>query len=86
MKLLFDLFSDKLIVTGSGSFDIKVEVGKYLVGRAIYFELFPLSFEEFLLWRAKDLYRIFLEYKSQVKSFLLNNGEIDIKVLNHQTR
>ena len=34
VKLLFDLFSDrlKLIVTGSGSFDIKVEVGKYLVG------------------------------------------------------
>jgi predicted AAA+ superfamily ATPase len=42
VKLLFDLFSDRLmlIVTGSGSFDIKVEVGKYLVGRAVYFELF----------------------------------------------
>ena len=86
VKLLFDLFSDKLklIVTGSGSFDIKVEVGKYLVGRAVYFELFPLSFEEFLLWRAKDLYRIFLEYKSQVKSFLLNNGEIDVSPAFHR--
>jgi predicted AAA+ superfamily ATPase len=86
VKLLFDLFSDKLklIVTGSGSFDIKVEVGKYLVGRAVYFELFPLSFEEFLLWRAKDLYRVFLEYKSQVKGFLLNNGEIDVSPAFHR--
>jgi len=68
LKLLFDLFSDrlKLIATGSGSFDIKVEVGKYLVGRAVYFELLPLSFEEFLLWRAKDLYGLFMEYKSQL--------------------
>lgn len=80
VKLLFDLFSDKLklIITGSGSFDIKVEVGKYLVGRAIYFELFPLSFEEFLLWKAKDLHKIFLEYKKQVMSFLLNGEKLNI--------
>ncbi|MCX8189367.1 MAG: ATP-binding protein [Nitrososphaeria archaeon] len=79
IKLLFDLFSDKVkfIVTGSGSFDIKVEVGKYLVGRAIYFELFPLTFEEFLLWKAKDLYKIFVEYRSRVEEFILNGKAID---------
>ena len=72
LKLLFDLFSGnlKLFVTGSGSFDIKVEVGKYLVGRAVYFELFPLDFEEFLLWKKKDLHSLFLGYKRTLEDFL----------------
>ncbi|MEM3503547.1 MAG: ATP-binding protein [Nitrososphaeria archaeon] len=81
LKLLFDLFSDKVkfIITGSGSFDIKVEVGKYLVGRAIYFELFPLTFEEFLLWKAKDLHKIFVGYRSQVEDFILDGKSLDCK-------
>ncbi|HIE41105.1 MAG TPA: hypothetical protein EYP80_00410, partial [Candidatus Aenigmarchaeota archaeon] len=49
IKLIYDTYPKiKLFVTGSGSFDIKVPLGKYLVGRAIYFELLPLNFEEFL--------------------------------------
>ena len=81
LKLFYDLFSDKtkIIVTGSGSFDIKVEIGKYLVGRAIYFELLQLDFEEFLLWKAKDLYRVFIDYKNSIKDFLLYNKKIDIE-------
>jgi predicted AAA+ superfamily ATPase len=72
IKLIYDLFSDtiKLFVTGSGSFDIKVEIGKHLVGRAVYFELPPLDFEEFLLWRAKDLHKVFTDYKKSLQDFL----------------
>lgn len=79
VKLIFDLFSDKikLILTGSGSFDIKVEVGKHLVGRSIYFELLPLSFEEFLLWKAKDLHKLFQEYLKETKSFILERKKIE---------
>ena len=78
LKLLFDLYHDnlKLFITGSGSFDIKVEIGKYLVGRSIYFELLPLDFENFLLWRAKDIHKIFLDYKKSVKGFILEDEEI----------
>lgn len=81
IKLIFDLFSDKLklCVTGSGSFDIKVEIGKHMVGRAIYFELLPLDFEEFLLWKAKDLYKIFLDYKKGTKDFILSGKNIEVK-------
>ena len=81
IKLIYDLFSEKikLFVTGSGSFDIKVEIGKYLVGRAIYFELPPLDFEEFLLWRAKDLHRVFLDYKKSIKDFILEKENIEIE-------
>jgi predicted AAA+ superfamily ATPase len=81
IKLIYDLFSEKikLFVTGSGSFDIKVEIGKYLVGRAIYFELPPLDFEEFLLWRAKDLHKVFLDYKKSIKDFILEKENIEIE-------
>lgn len=81
IKLIFDLFSDKLklFVTGSGSFDIKVEIGKHLVGRAVYFELLPLDFEEFLLWKAKDLHKLFLDYRKSIKNFVLNGKEINAK-------
>ena len=79
VKLIFDTFSEKIkiIITGSGSFDIKVEIGKYLVGRCIYFELFPLDFEEFLLWKAKDLYKIFIDLKNSVKEFILSGKSIE---------
>jgi len=81
LKLLFDLFSEKLklVVSGSGSFDIKVEVSKYLVGRAVFFELFPLDFEEFLLWRKKDLYEIFLDYKKNFLDFILKGKKIKVE-------
>jgi uncharacterized protein len=81
LKLLFDLYKGdlKLYVTGSGSFDIKVEIGKYLVGRAIYFELFPLDFENFLLWRAEDLHKTFLDYKKIFNDFITNKKEITEK-------
>jgi len=81
LKLLFDLYKEnlKLYVTGSGSFDIKVEIGKYLVGRAIYFELFPLDFENFLLWMAEDLHKTFLDYKKTFNDFITNKKEITEK-------
>ena len=79
VKLIFDIFSDKIkiVITGSGSFDIKVEIGKYLVGRCIYFELFPLDFEEFLLWKAKDLYKTFIDLRNSVKEFILSGKNIE---------
>lgn len=41
----------KLIVSGSSSFDIKNRFKDSLVGRTVNFEIFPLSFEEFLLFK-----------------------------------
>ncbi len=71
IKLIYDSFPDiKLFVTGSGSFDIKVLVSKYLVGRAVGFELLPLNFQEFLLWKAKDLAKIHEEHKKEVVFFI----------------
>jgi predicted AAA+ superfamily ATPase len=82
IKLIYDLFSDRLKVflTGSGSFDIKVEVGKHLVGRGVFFELLPLDFEEFLMWKARDLHGLFSEYRRVLMDFILAGKESNVKV------
>ena len=43
----------KLLVSGSSTFEIKRKFKKSLVGRIINFELYPLSFEEFLIFKNK---------------------------------
>ena len=80
LKLLFDLYGDRLkvIATGSGSFDIKVEVGKHLVGRAVYFELMPLTFEEFLMWKARDLHPTYLGLVESLFNFL-KGGKLEVE-------
>ncbi len=79
LKLIYDLFPDiKLFVSGSGSFDIKVPVMKYLVGRAITFELFPLTFEEFVLWKARDLHDFHKEFRAALMRFM-DGEEYDVE-------
>lgn len=41
----------KLIVSGSSTFEIRKKMEKALVGRALNFEIFGLSFEEFLIFK-----------------------------------
>lgn len=52
LKLISDHYQCiKVIVSGSSTFEIKKKVGKALVGRAFAFEIFGLSFEEFLMFK-----------------------------------
>lgn len=52
LKLTADHHKEiKLIVSGSSSFDIKNKFKNSLVGRTINFEIFPLSFWEFLTFK-----------------------------------
>lgn len=52
LKLIADHHKEiKLIVSGSSSFDIKNKFKNSLVGRTINFEIFPLSFREFLTFK-----------------------------------
>jgi len=66
LKLIYDTYPNlKFIVSGSSTLDI-AKLGEYLVGRIVYFELFPFSFAELL--RAKDK-RLFREYKNKKFDF-----------------
>ena len=55
LKLFHDNFGEKikLIVSGSSSFEIKSKFKNSLVGRTVDFEVWPLDFEEFLLFKNK---------------------------------
>ncbi len=54
LKLFHDHYSHiKLIVSGSSSFEIRSKFKDSLVGRTVNFELFPLDFGEFLIFKKK---------------------------------
>ncbi len=56
LKLLHDHYpSIKLTVSGSSTFSIKDKFKDSLVGRTVNFELYPLSFDEFLIFKEASI-------------------------------
>ncbi len=52
IKILHDHYPNlKLLVSGSSTFEIKKKFKQSLAGRTITFEIYPLSFEEFLVFK-----------------------------------
>ena len=72
LKLLYDKYESrvKFVVSGSGAFDIKRMVGSFLVGRAFFLTLLPLSFEEFVRWKDGTAWKILVENKRQLIDFI----------------
>src|SRR3989344_3101916 len=58
IKYLYDHYNVKFFVTGSSSYYLKNLFPESLAGRKFVFELFPLSFEEFLIFKGakKEFY------------------------------
>lgn len=75
LKLLYDLTKNiKFIITGSSSLEIADHLGKFLVGRAFLFNLYPLSFEEFILAKNQNIKNYFQEKKQALYRFIGDNG------------
>jgi len=53
VKYLYDHYNIKFFLTGSSSFYLKNLFPESLAGRKIIYELFPLDFEEFLIFKEK---------------------------------
>lgn len=71
IKYLHDVEGIRVIVSGSGSFDIKIPVTGELVGRAARLEVLPLSFDEFLLWKSdENVYDVYSECREAVYNIL----------------
>ena len=69
LKLIYDSYPNiKIIITGSSSLDIR-GVGSALVGRIIFFELYPFSFGEFLKAKDEKIYIYYKRYKLSLSSF-----------------
>lgn len=70
LKILHDHYDWlKLIVSGSSSFQIKSKFKDSLVGRTVDFELYPLDFEEFLVFKNENYN---LRYAETFKSGNIN--------------
>src|SRR3989344_2411399 len=54
IKYLYDHYKIKFIVTGSSSFYLKNLFSESLSGRKLIFEMYPLTFEEFLKFKEVD--------------------------------
>lgn len=55
IKITHDHYPNiKLFVSGSSTFEIKKKFKESLAGRTVNFELYPLSFEEFLIFKKKE--------------------------------
>ncbi len=67
LKLVYDTeLNLKIIVSGSSTLDLN-EVGSYLVGRALFFELYPFLFSEFLKAKDKVLFEHYQKYRFNCK-------------------
>lgn len=67
VKYLYDHYDVKFFLTGSSSFYLKNLFPESLAGRKIVFEMFPLTFEEFLLFKGieRQRYATFHEMASR---------------------
>ncbi|MGF3521473.1 MAG: ATP-binding protein [Candidatus Bathyarchaeia archaeon] len=79
LKLLYDTFGDvKFIVTGSSSLELAGAMGKFLVGRVFFFELFPFSLHEFLTTKNPRLAKIYEEKNKLIRGFL-SDGKVEVE-------
>ncbi len=72
LKYIYDSFSNiKFIISWSSTLEIRWKLKDSLVGRIIKFDILPLSFEEFLIFKWKDnLSKIVWE---KINSFYIND-------------
>jgi len=71
IKYLFDHYDIKFFVTGSSSFYLKNLFPESLAGRKIIFDLFPLDFEEFLVFKGvKEVFNQSFRQKNKDKSII----------------
>lgn len=74
IKYLYDHYNVKFFVTGSSSYYLKNLFPESLAGRKFVFELFPLSFEEFLVFKGVD--KTFYKDLSSVSKNKINYEKI----------
>src|SRR3989338_7800213 len=79
LKIMHDHYPNiKLLVSGSSTFEIKKKFKESLVGRTVNFEVYPLSFEEFLMFKGKN-YKINKENTDAINAELIRFAEEYIK-------
>ncbi len=79
LKIMHDHYHHiKLIVSGSSTFEIKRKFKESLAGRTINFEVYPLSFNEFLEFKERN-YKLSKENNSKINQEIIPLAEEFIK-------
>jgi uncharacterized protein len=86
IKYVYDTYAVKFIVTGSSSYYLKNQFTESLAGRKIIYEMYPLSFDEFIQFKGHSIevmskYRFALyntswynKYKALYQEYILFGG------------
>lgn len=76
LKQIYDLRENiKIIITGSSALDLN-EIGSYLVGRVLLFEMYPFSFSEFLEAKNEKLHAYYEKKKIEFEKNNILLGDI----------
>ena len=79
LKIIYDHYPKiKFIISGSSSFEIRRKFSDALTGRKVIFTIYPLSFEEYLLFKNSE----YLEVKKEVSIKKVINNFKNIKKYN----
>jgi uncharacterized protein len=70
LKYLYDKYKIKIIISGSSAPELSINSLSFLTGRIFVFEIYPLSFEEFLNYKNPSLEKLYLN-KVSIKDFEL---------------
>jgi predicted AAA+ superfamily ATPase len=90
LKILVDHYPElKIFTTGSSSLEIKKKIQDSLVGRVMYFQLYPLNFSEFLLFKEEIILKENLtdnqkkKFDLLLEEFLIYGGMPEIVLENN---
>lgn len=87
LKLLYDSYPlIKFFVTGSSSLELTFKTGKYLVGRAFYFHLYPLSFLEFVRFKESQVFSAYYKRHQNLEEFLREGKDFKIEASIYEKR
>jgi predicted AAA+ superfamily ATPase len=77
LKYIYDHYpGTKILISGSSAPGLTIHGIKYLVGRIFVFNLFPLSFEEFLRYKDDALFGIYIEKREAINAHIFKNGKL----------
>jgi len=65
LKLIFDKYKTKMIISGSSAPELAIQSLSFLAGRVFIFEIYPLSFEEFLNYKHPEFLTTYLKNINQ---------------------
>ncbi len=77
LKFIFDTCKTKIFISGSSATDLSIKSLKFLVGRVFIFNLYPLSFSEYLRYKDPKFFNTFNEM--HFSEVVLNRLNISLK-------